>query len=102
MDRKIKRSEIKPFMSFGKMPIANGFLKQENFEKEFFFEMKVGFDENLNADDIAFDNTIIDKASLDIISGSVVDFKKEMIGESFVITNPKATASCGCGLSFSI
>ncbi len=47
MDKKIKRSEIKPFMSFGKMPIANGFLKQENFEKEFFFEMNVGFDENL-------------------------------------------------------
>jgi iron-sulfur cluster assembly accessory protein len=66
------------------------------------FKYNFGFDENLNADDIAFDNTIIDKASLDIISGSVVDFKKEMIGESFVITNPKATASCGCGLSFSI
>ena len=30
------------------------------------------------------------------------DFKKEMIGESFVIDNPKATASCGCGLSFSV
>ena len=66
------------------------------------FKYNFGFDENLNADDVAFDNTIIDKASLDIISGSVVDFKKEMIGESFVITNPKATASCGCGLSFSI
>ena len=52
--------------------------------------------------DVVFNNTIIDMASLEIISGSVVDFKKEMIGESFVITNPKATASCGCGLSFSI
>ena len=51
---------------------------------------------------IIFGKTIIDKSSLDIISGSVVDFKKEMIGESFVIDNPKATASCGCGLSFSI
>jgi iron-sulfur cluster insertion protein len=49
-----------------------------------------------------FNKTIIDKASLDIISGSLVDFKKEMIGESFVITNPKATSSCGCGLSFSV
>ena len=53
-------------------------------------------------DDIIFGKTIIDKSSLDIISGSVVDFKKEMIGESFVIDNPKATASCGCGLSFSV
>ena len=55
-----------------------------------------------NEDDIEYNNAIIDKISLDIISGSVVDFKKEMIGESFVITNPKATSSCGCGLSFSI
>ena len=31
----------------------------------------------------------------------LVDFKNELIGESFVINNPKATASCGCGLSFS-
>jgi len=66
------------------------------------FKYNFGFDENSNADDVVFHNAIIDKASLDIISGSVVDFKKEMIGESFVITNPKATASCGCGLSFSI
>ena len=55
-----------------------------------------------NKDDIIFGKVIIDKSSLDIISGSVVDFKKEMIGESFIIDNPKATASCGCGLSFSI
>ncbi|MDC1130577.1 iron-sulfur cluster assembly accessory protein [Pelagibacteraceae bacterium] len=66
------------------------------------FKYNFGFDENSSADDVIFNNAIIDKASLDIISGSVVDFKKEMIGESFVITNPKATASCGCGLSFSI
>ena len=66
------------------------------------FKYNFGFDENSSADDVVFDNAIIDKASLDIISGSVVDFKKEMIGESFVINNPKATASCGCGLSFSI
>ena len=66
------------------------------------FKYNFGFDENSSSDDVMFDNTIIDKASLEIISGSVVDFKKEMIGESFVITNPKATASCGCGLSFSI
>ena len=85
----------------------------QNAEKKYFritvkgggcsgFKYNFGFDENSSADDVIFNNAIIDKASLDIISGSVVDFKKEMIGESFVITNPKATASCGCGLSFSI
>jgi len=66
------------------------------------FKYNFGFDKKTNDDDIIFDKTIIDKASLEIISGSIVDFKKEMIGETFVISNPKATASCGCGLSFSI
>ena len=66
------------------------------------FKYNFGFDKDLNDDDIVYENAIIDKTSLDIIAGSVVDFKKEMIGESFVITNPKATASCGCGLSFSV
>ena len=66
------------------------------------FKYNFGFDSKMNKDDIIFGKTIIDKSSLDIISGSVVDFKKEMIGESFVIENPKATASCGCGLSFSV
>ena len=66
------------------------------------FKYNFGFDSKSNDDDIIFGKTIIDKSSLDIISGSVVDFKKGMIGESFVIDNPKATASCGCGLSFSV
>ena len=66
------------------------------------FKYNFGFDTKTNDDDIVFGKVIIDKSSLDIISGSVVDFKKEMIGESFVIDNPKATASCGCGLSFSV
>ena len=66
------------------------------------FKYNFGFDKKKNDDDIIFDKTIIDKDSLEIISGSIVDFKKEMIGESFTINNPKATASCGCGLSFSI
>ena len=66
------------------------------------FKYNFSFDSKINKDDIIFGKTIIDKSSLDIISGSVVDFKKEMIGESFVIDNPKATASCGCGLSFSV
>ena len=66
------------------------------------FKYNFGFDSKMYRDDIIFGKTIIDKSSLDIISGSVVDFKKEMIGESFIIENPKATASCGCGLSFSV
>ena len=66
------------------------------------FKYSFGFDKKPNSDDIIFNKAIIDKSSLEIIAGSSIDFKKEMIGESFVIKNPKATASCGCGLSFSI
>ena len=66
------------------------------------FKYSFSFDSKVEKDDIIFDRAIIDKQSLDIIAGSIVDFKKEMIGESFSIKNPKASASCGCGLSFSI
>ena len=45
---KITNKKIKPFMSFGKMPIANGFLKKNEFKKEFFFEMQVGFSKELS------------------------------------------------------
>ena len=66
------------------------------------FKYNFSFDDKMEKDDILFDKTIIDRQSLDIIAGSVVDFKKEMIGETFSIKNPKASASCGCGLSFSV
>ena len=66
------------------------------------FKYNFSFDDKIEKDDILFNKTLIDKQSLDIIAGSTVDFKKEMIGESFSINNPKASASCGCGLSFSV
>ena len=66
------------------------------------FKYNFSFDNKKEKDDFLFDLTIIDRTSLDIIAGSTVDFKKEMIGESFSINNPKASASCGCGLSFSV
>ena len=66
------------------------------------FKYNFSFDGKVEKNDIVFNKTLIDKDSLDIISGSVVDFKKEMIGDSFVINNPKASSSCGCGLSFSV
>mgnify|MGYP006080856507 CR=1 FL=1 len=45
---KITKKNIKPFMSFGKMPLANNFLKKKDFKKEYFFEMNVGFNEDLS------------------------------------------------------
>ena len=66
------------------------------------FKYDFSFENKANNEDIIFGKAVIDKTSLDIITGSIIDFKKEMIGEAFVINNPKATASCGCGLSFSV
>ena len=48
MNCKITNKEIKPFMSFGKMPIANGFIEKKNFSNEFFFNMEVGFAEDIS------------------------------------------------------
>lgn len=48
MKCKITHKPIKPFMSFGKMPIANGFLEKQDFSKEYFYNMEVGFSEDLS------------------------------------------------------
>ena len=48
MKCKITNKPIQPFMSFGKMPIANGFIEKKNFSEEFFFNMEVGFNDELS------------------------------------------------------
>ena len=42
---KVTKKKIKTIMSFGKMPMANGFLLKKDFRKEFFYNLKVGFNE---------------------------------------------------------
>ena len=66
------------------------------------FKYDFSFDDKVKKNDKVFNKAIIDEGSLKIIEGSVIDFKKELIGNSFIINNPKANSSCGCGLSFSI
>jgi iron-sulfur cluster assembly accessory protein len=45
---------------------------------------------------------VIDQVSMGYLAGSEIDFVDDLIGASFRVNNPKATASCGCGTSFSI
>ena len=45
---------------------------------------------------------LIDKNSFEFIEQSELDYKEELIGSTFSITNPNAKSSCGCGSSFSI
>jgi iron-sulfur cluster insertion protein len=45
---------------------------------------------------------VIDPVSIDYMTGSEIDFVDDLIGQSFKIHNPNATASCGCGTSFAL
>jgi iron-sulfur cluster assembly accessory protein len=45
---------------------------------------------------------LIDPVSLDFLQGAEIDFTDDLIGQAFKVNNPNATASCGCGTSFSV
>lgn len=70
-----------------------------------------GFQYEINLDDPAEDDlklsdgqatVIIDPVSLPFLENAVIDFTDELIGARFVIENPNAASSCGCGTSFSM
>ena len=70
-----------------------------------------GFQYDIKLDDPAADDLVIqgagqsvliDQVSLPFLSNAVIDFTDELIGARFVIENPNAASSCGCGTSFSI
>ena len=48
------------------------------------------------------ERVVIDEVSLPFLENAVIDFTEELIGARFVIENPNATSSCGCGTSFSM
>ncbi len=48
------------------------------------------------------EKVVIDSVSLPFLASAVIDFSEELIGARFVIDNPNATSSCGCGTSFSV
>ena len=48
------------------------------------------------------ERVVIDEVSLPFLADATIDFSEELIGARFVIDNPNATSSCGCGTSFSI
>lgn len=58
------------------------------------------------ADDVVIEKSghkvLVDPVSLPFLANAVVDFTEELIGARFVIENPNAASSCGCGTSFSI
>ena len=64
------------------------------------------FDEMQNEDDFDFAyedvRVVVDSMSMQYLQGSSIDYKEDLMGASFVINNPQAQTTCGCGSSFSI
>jgi len=70
------------------------------------FQYGFSFDEERAEDDIAVDNDgmtlLIDPLSFQYLMGAEVDYSESLQGAQFVIRNPNASTTCGCGSSFSI
>ena len=70
------------------------------------FQYGFTFDEEVNEDDTQIENggvtVLIDSMSIGYLSGAEIDFKEDLSGAQFVIRNPNASATCGCGSSFSV
>jgi iron-sulfur cluster assembly accessory protein len=70
------------------------------------FQYKFDVDHDKAEDDLVIARegavVLVDPASVPFLAGYEVDFVDDLIGASFRVVNPNATASCGCGTSFSI
>lgn len=69
------------------------------------FQYDIRLDEPANDDLIIQKNgmmVLIDQISLPFLQNATIDFTDELIGARFVIENPNASSSCGCGTSFSV
>lgn len=69
------------------------------------FQYEIDLDEQKDDDLVlegAGEKVLIDSVSLPFLTDAVIDFTEELIGARFVINNPNATSSCGCGTSFSM
>ncbi|MCH7942015.1 MAG: iron-sulfur cluster insertion protein ErpA [Proteobacteria bacterium] len=70
------------------------------------FQYGFGFDDKTEADELVVERDgakmVVDSMSLMYLAGSEVDFIENVGGSYFVINNPNATSSCGCGSSFGI
>ena len=69
------------------------------------FQYGFTFDEVINEDDTTMTKNgvtlLIDAMSLQYLGGAEIDYKEDLQGAQFVIKNPNATTTCGCGSSFS-
>ena len=70
------------------------------------FEYGFTFDDEIEDDDIEVENSgvalVVDSLSFQYLEGSSIDYREDLQGSRFVVINPSATSTCGCGNSFSI
>jgi iron-sulfur cluster insertion protein len=70
------------------------------------FQYGFTFDEDQHEDDFVVEKQgvkiLIDAMSMQYLSGAVIDYKEDLMGSSFSISNPNAETTCGCGSSFSV
>jgi iron-sulfur cluster assembly accessory protein len=70
------------------------------------FQYKFGLADAPESDDLVIERDgvqlLVDSVSLDLVSGSVVDYVESLGGAAFKVENPQAASGCGCGSSFSI
>ncbi|QCI16466.1 iron-sulfur cluster insertion protein ErpA [Buchnera aphidicola (Aphis craccivora)] len=70
------------------------------------FQYQFTFDENINEDDMIINQEniflIIDPISLQYLKGGEIDYIENLEGSKFIVNNPNAKNTCGCGSSFNI
>ena len=66
------------------------------------FQYGFTMDGEVNDDDFVFDDVVVDSMSAQYMTGATIDYKEDITGCQFVIVNPSATTTCGCGSSFSV
>jgi len=70
------------------------------------FQYGFMLDSEQNEDDFVVEcgpfKVLIDAMSMQYMTGATIDYKEELMGSQFVISNPSATSTCGCGSSFSV
>ena len=70
------------------------------------FQYDFSIDRTRQADDCIFTShgveVVIDEMSLELVDTAELDYKQDLMGSYFAVNNPNATASCGCGTSFSV
>lgn len=83
---------------------CSGFKYVIDFAQEVLADDVILNDEVLKESTINYDNLLIiaNKSSLDLLEGATLDYVKQGLNQSFKFSNPKATAECGCGESFSL